>query len=334
MLAGLALKRRWMAKRRALGKDTERPNIVFSSSVQVVWEKFANYFEVEPRYVPITREEPYLTPRGVLEVVDERTIGVVPILGVTYTGIYEPIAEIARALDDLAAASELDIPIHVDAASGGFVAPFLQPDLVWDFSLARVHSINTSGHKYGLVYPGLGWVLWRSKELLPEELIFKVSYLGGEMPTFGLNFSRPGAQVLLQYYNLVRLGFEGYRRVQRGSQQTAAIIAAGLDELPSMSVLARGSELPVVAWMKTADSNPNWNLHHLSSKLRERGWQVPVYPMPDNLADELIMRAVLRNGFRSDLAAVFVDDIKRAVRELDVLDSPMPTSSQVNGFHH
>ncbi|MEX6428279.1 MAG: glutamate decarboxylase [Ferrimicrobium sp.] len=334
MLAGLALKRRWMAKRRALGKDTERPNIVFSSSVQVVWEKFANYFEVEPRYVPITREEPYLTPRGVLEVVDERTIGVVPILGVTYTGIYEPIAEIARALDGLAAASELDIPIHVDAASGGFVAPFLQPDLVWDFSLARVHSINTSGHKYGLVYPGLGWVLWRSKELLPEELIFKVSYLGGEMPTFGLNFSRPGAQVLLQYYNLVRLGFEGYRRVQRGSQQTAAIIAAGLDELPSMSVLARGSELPVVAWMKTADSNPNWNLHHLSSKLRERGWQVPVYPMPDNLADELIMRAVLRNGFRSDLAAVFVDDIKRAVRELDVLDSPMPTSSQVNGFHH
>ncbi|MHB1903980.1 MAG: glutamate decarboxylase, partial [Ferrimicrobium sp.] len=256
MLAGLALKRRWMAKRRALGKDTERPNIVFSSSVQVVWEKFANYFEVEPRYVPITREEPYLTPRGVLEVVDERTIGVVPILGVTYTGIYEPIAEIARALDGLAAASELDIPIHVDAASGGFVAPFLQPDLVWDFSLARVHSINTSGHKYGLVYPGLGWVLWRSKELLPEELIFKVSYLGGEMPTFGLNFSRPGAQVLLQYYNLVRLGFEGYRRVQRGSQQTAAIIAAGLDELPSMSVLARGSELPVVAWMKTADSNP------------------------------------------------------------------------------
>jgi glutamate decarboxylase len=334
MLAGLALKRRWMAKRRAEGKDLERPNIVFSSSVQVVWEKFANYFEVEPRYVPITHDNPYLTPRGVLDVVDERTIGVVPILGVTYTGIYEPIADICRALDDLATRTDLDIPVHVDAASGGFVAPFLQPELVWDFSLDRVHSINTSGHKYGLVYPGLGWVLWRTKDLLPEELIFKVSYLGGEMPTFGLNFSRPGAQVLLQYYNLVRLGFEGYTRVQRETQKTAFMIAAGLDELASMEVIARGDALPVVAWTKTADSNPNWNLHHLSSKLRERGWQVPVYPMPDNLSDELIMRAVLRNGFRSDLAALFVDDLKRAVEELEDLDAPMPTSSRAAGFHH
>jgi glutamate decarboxylase len=334
MLAGLALKRRWMAKRRAEGKDLERPNIVFSSSVQVVWEKFANYFEVEPRYVPITQDEPYLTPRGVLDVVDERTIGVVPILGVTYTGIYEPIADICRALDDLAAHTDLDIPVHVDAASGGFVAPFLQPELVWDFSLDRVHSINTSGHKYGLVYPGLGWVLWRTKDLLPEELIFKVSYLGGDMPTFGLNFSRPGAQVLLQYYNLIRLGFEGYTRVQRETQQTASVIAAGIDELASMEVIARGDALPVVAWTKTADSNPNWNLHHLSSKLRERGWQVPVYPMPDNLSNVLIMRAVLRNGFRNDLAALFVDDLKRAVEELDDLDAPMPTSSRISGFHH
>lgn len=334
MLAGLALKRRWMAKRRAEGKDLERPNIVFSSSVQVVWEKFANYFEVEPRYVPISHDAPYLTPGGVLDVVDERTIGVVPILGVTYTGIYEPIADICRALDDLASHTDLDIPVHVDAASGGFVAPFLQPELVWDFSLDRVHSINTSGHKYGLVYPGLGWVLWRAKDLLPEELIFKVSYLGGEMPTFGLNFSRPGAQVLLQYYNLIRLGFEGYTRVQRETQQTASLIAAGLDELPSMEVIARGDALPVVAWTKTADSNPNWNLHHLSSKLRERGWQVPVYPMPDNLSDELIMRAVLRNGFRSDLAALFVDDLKRAVEELEDLDAPMPTSQRAAGFHH
>ncbi|WP_298209162.1 glutamate decarboxylase [Ferrimicrobium sp.] len=334
MLAGLALKRRWMARRRAAGKDVERPNIVFSSSVQVVWEKFANYFEVEPRYVPITREEPYLTARGVLEVVDERTIGVVPILGVTYTGIYEPIAEITRALDDLASRTDLDIPVHVDAASGGFVAPFLQPELVWDFSLERVHSINTSGHKYGLVYPGLGWVLWRSKDLLPDELIFKVSYLGGEMPTFGLNFSRPGAQVLLQYYNLIRLGFEGYTRVQRETQHTAAIIAAGLDGFGSLSVIARGEALPVVAWTKAADANPNWNLHHLSSKLRERGWQVPVYPMPDNLSEELIMRAVLRNGFRGDMATLFVDDVKRALEELEELDSPMPTSSHTNGFHH
>ncbi len=168
MLAGLALKRRWQTARKKQGKPFDRPNIVFSSAVQVVWEKFANYWDVEPRYVNISPDHPYLDPKGVLDAVDENTIGVVPILGVTYTGLYEPVAEIAKALDDLQERTGLDIPIHVDAASGGFIAPFLQPDLVWDFRLTRVNSINVSGHKYGLVYPGLGWVIWRSAEDLPD----------------------------------------------------------------------------------------------------------------------------------------------------------------------
>ena len=225
MLAGLVFKRRWQIARRAAGKSTASPNIVFSSAVQVVWEKFANYWEVEPRYVPITKEQPYLTVAGMLSAIDENTIGVVAVLGVTYNGVYEPVKELADALDDLETRRGLDVPLHVDAASGGFIAPFLDPDLEWDFRVSRVHSISASGHKFGLVYPGVGWILWAKREYLPEELIFNVSYLGGDMPTLGLNFSRPGAQVLLQYYNFLRLGREGYRRVMQASKDAAGFLA-------------------------------------------------------------------------------------------------------------
>ena len=209
MLGGLAFKRRWQHARRAAGKPADRPNLVMSSAVQVCWEKFANYWDVEPRLVPITEEHKTLDGHDLASYVDENTIGVVAIMGVTYTGMYEPVREIAAALDRIQAETGLDIPIHVDGASGAFIAPFLQPELEWDFRLERVHSISTSAHKYGLVYPGLGWVIWRSAEYLPEDLVFKVSYLGGSMPTFALNFSRPGAQVLLQYYNFLRLGRDG-----------------------------------------------------------------------------------------------------------------------------
>ena len=212
MLGGLALKRRWQATRQAAGKPTDRPNLVMSSAVQVCWEKFANYWDVEARLVPISEEHPTLDGHDLDKYVDENTIGVVAIMGVTYTGMYEPVKDIAAALDRIQTDTGLDIAIHVDGASGGFIAPFVQPDLEWDFRLERVHSISTSGHKYGLVYPGVGWVVWRDAEYLPEELVFKVSYLGGEMPTFALNFSRPGAQVLLQYYNFLRLGREGTPR--------------------------------------------------------------------------------------------------------------------------
>jgi glutamate decarboxylase len=217
MLAGLAFKRRWQQARRAAGKPTEKPNLVMSSAVQVCWEKFCNYFEVEARYVPVSREHRVLDGHRLEDYVDENTIGVVAIMGVTYTGAYEPVAQIAAKLDEIEAATGLDVRIHVDGASGGMIAPFLQPELEWDFRLPRVSSINTSAHKYGLVYPGLGWVLWRSAELLPEELVFRVSYLGGDMPTFALNFSRPGAQVLLQYYTFLRLGRARSARWRRSS---------------------------------------------------------------------------------------------------------------------
>ncbi len=335
MLGGLALKRRWQIARRKQGKSVDHPNIVFSSAVQVVWEKFANYFEVEPRYVDISPDRPYLAPEGVLDAVDENTIGVVPILGVTYTGTYEPVEEIARALDDLDKKTGLSIPIHVDAASGGFVAPFLQENVVWDFRLSRVHSINTSGHKYGLVYPGLGWVLWRSSDLLPEELVFNVSYLGGNMPTFGLNFSRPGAQVLLQYYNFLRLGREGYYLVQKTCQDVAHFLAHEIGEMPPFDLLTDGSDLPVFAWRKKPQYNPLWSLEDLSFMLRERGWQVPAYPLPSKMQDVTIMRVVVRNSFSMDMAHLFLEDVKRAVDHLENLDAPFPERlRQEKSFHH
>jgi glutamate decarboxylase len=205
MLGGLALKRRWQKKRRAEGKSTEKPNLVMSSAVQVVWEKFCNYFEVEARYVPISEEHTELDGHDLEKYIDENTIGVVAIMGVTYTGATS-LSPDRRRLDRIQGDTGFDVPIHVDGASGAMIAPFCQPDLVWDFRLERVASISTSGHKYGLVYPGLGWVVWRDTAALPEELIFTVSYLGGNMPTLALNFSRPGAQVLLQYYLFLRLG--------------------------------------------------------------------------------------------------------------------------------
>jgi glutamate decarboxylase len=334
MLAGLAFKRRWQLTRRAAGKSAETPNIVFSSAVQVVWEKFANYFEVEPRYVPITKDRPYLTPDGMLAAVDENTIGVVPVLGVTYNGVYEPVKELAGALDDLEARTGLDIPLHVDAASGGFVAPFLDPNLEWDFRVPRVHSINASGHKFGLVYPGLGWIVWAKRDYLPEELIFNVSYLGGNMPTLALNFSRPGAQVLLQYYNFVRLGREGYRRVMQASKDAARYLAAELAGLDQFDVLSAGSDMPLVTWT-TDDRERAWDLYDLSAKLRERGWQVPAYPMPADITDVTVMRVVFRNGVSMDLTRMLLDDIAAAIAFLDKLPAARPdTVDPPIAFHH
>ncbi len=338
MLAGLAFKRRWQLARRAAKKSTDAPNIVFSSSVQVVWEKFANYFEVEPRYVPITKEKPYLTPEGMLAAVDENTIGVVPILGVTYNGVYEPVKELAAALDDLQERTGLDIPIHIDAASGGFIAPFLDPTLEWDFRIPRVHSISASGHKFGLVYPGLGWVLWANRDLLPEELIFNVSYLGGNMPTLGLNFSRPGAQVLLQYYNFLRLGREGYRRVMQASKEAAHYLATELAKMDPFEVLTDGSDMPLVTWTMKAGNHCNWDLHALSAKLRERGWQVPAYPMPADIENMTVLRVVFRNGVSIDMTRLLLDDIAKALKFLDALPVPIPESVAREGmgtpFHH
>ncbi|MEI6620613.1 MAG: glutamate decarboxylase [Actinomycetes bacterium] len=332
MLAGLAMKRRWQQARRAAGKPADQPNLVMSAAVQVVWERFCNYWDVEPRYVPVTLDSLNLTPEKMMPFIDENTIGVVGILGVTYTGSYEPIKDIAEALDDLQERTGLDVPLHVDGASGAMVAPFIQPKLVWDFRLPRVLSINTSGHKYGLVYPGVGWILWRTKESLPPDLVFHVSYLGGDMPVLGLNFSRPASPVLLQYYQIVRLGRKGYRAVHKTSRAVARYLSGEVEKFDCFELLTRGDELPVFAWRMTPGYTANWDLDHLSDRLREKGWQVPAYPMPESITDQTVMRIVVREGLSMDLASLLVNDIAASVRFLESLEAPMPRERTGSSF--
>ncbi len=247
-LAGLAMKFRWRAARLKAKKSADAPNIVMGANVQVCWEKFARYFDVEPRYVDLTPTRLIIGVDEAMALVDENTIGVVGILGSTYTGQYEPIAELDAALDALCDKNGWDVPIHVDAASGGFVAPFLTPELKWDFRLERVRSINVSGHKYGLVYPGVGWVLWKEQEDLPKELIFEVDYLGGSHANFGLNFSRGASQIVAQYYNLIRLGRQGYREIMLALSETARWLAASLAQVDGVHLVASGTDLPLVCF--------------------------------------------------------------------------------------
>jgi len=334
MLGGLALKRRWQTARRAAGKPADRPNIVFGQNVQVVWEKFANYFEVEPRYVPLEGDALHLTPERMLPFLDENTIAVVPVLGSTFDGSYEPVAGVCEALDDFQKKTGVDIPVHVDAASGGFVAPFIQPDLVWDFRLERVASINASGHKYGLIYPGVGWVVWRTAADLPEELVFRVNYLGGDMPTFGLNFSRPGAQVVLQYYQFLRLGRSGYRRVQQTCQDVAVSISRAIAGMGPFELVTEGRDLPVFAF-RLKDEVDKFTAYDLSRKLREHGWLVPAYSYPPNREDLVVLRVVVRNGLSFDLAELFLADLEKSVEWFDGLSGPMPReTTPTGGFRH
>jgi glutamate decarboxylase len=316
MLGGMALKWRWRERMRAAGRPTERPNMVMSIGVQVCWEKFCRYWDVEPRYVPMEADRRRLTGDEAVKLCDENTIGVVAILGVTYDGAYEPVADIAAALDRLQADTELDVPIHVDGASGGFVAPFLQPDLEWDFRLPRVQSINASGHKYGLVFPGVGWILWRDPDALPDDLVFNVNYLGGEMPTFALNFSRPGAQVCAQYYNFIRLGRRGYTRVQQRSMDTARELAERIDAMPQFRSVTGELDMPVFAFALD-DGIDRFTVFDVSRELRARGWQVPAYTMPADIADEAVLRIVVRNGFSADLGDILMADLERAVLDLE-----------------
>ena len=270
MLGGLALKWRWK-QRVGDGWRGRTPNLVMGSNVQVVWEKFCRYFEVEPRYLPMEKGRYVISPEQVVDAVDEDTIGVVAILGTTYTGELEPIEQICAALDRLAAGGGVDVPMHIDAASGGFVVPFLHPDLEWDFRLPRVASINVSGHKYGLTYPGIGFVVWRNRESLPEDLVFRVNYLGGDMPTFTLNFSRPGSQVVGQYFNFLRLGRAGYTQVMQTLSSTARWFADELRKSRHFEVISDGSDIPVVAFRLAGDFG--YTEFDVSTALRSYGWR-------------------------------------------------------------
>jgi len=275
----------------------------------------------------------HLTPERAVAHCDENTIGVVAILGSTFDGSYEPVADICAALDKLQQEKGLDIPVHVDGASGGFVAPFIDPDLEWDFRLPRVQSINASGHKYGLVYPGMGWVVWRDPDALPDDLVFNVNYLGGNMPTFALNFSRPGNQVAAQYYNFLRLGFDGYRRVQQECRDVALYTSEAIAKLPHFELLTDGSELPVFAFALKTDST-NYTVYEVSERLRENGWLVPAYSFPENRQDLAALRIVIRNGFSRDLADLLVHDLQTHVELLEKLTAPLPASGRHPSFAH
>ena len=336
MLGGMALLWRWRVRRQAGGLDTSRPNLVMGANVQVCWEKFCRYWQVEPKLVPMVPGRLHLRGPEAAAACDENTIGVVAVLGSTMDGSYEPVAEISAALDHLQATRGLDVPVHVDGASGAFVAPFLQPDLVWDFEVPRVASINASGHKYGLVYPGVGWIVWRDPAALPDDLVFRVNYLGGDMPTFALNFSRSGANVAGQYYNFLRLGFDGYRRVHQACQDVALYLSGEISKMGPFELLTDGSELPVFAF-KLRDDVEGFSVFDLSERLRQRGWQVPAYTFPEDMTDTAVLRVVIRNGFSRDLAGLFLDDLQRQVKILDMHPhphAPLVAPHQREAFTH
>ena len=338
MLGGLALKHQWRARMKAAGKPTDKPNLV-TGPVQVCWHKFARYFDVELREIPLERGRIGMTPDEALKRVDENTIGVMPTFGVTFTCQYEPVADVAAALDRLARDKGLDIPMHVDAASGGFVAPFVEPDLVWDFRIPRVRSINASGHKFGLAPLGVGWVVWREKADLPEDLIFYVNYLGGNMPTFALNFSRPGGQIISQYYLFLRLGREGYRRIQQNGYDTAQHIAQEIGKLGPFELLFDGDSrkgIPAVSWTIKVDAKPGYTLFDLSERLRMRGWQVAAYTMLPNIADLVVMRLLIRNGFSRDMADMLLEDIRRSIDHLrkHPVTKPLTAAEGTTFIHH
>ena len=342
MLGGLALKWRWRELRKAAGKSTERPNLV-TGPVQICWHKFARYFDVEIREVPLVGDQMILTPEEVIKRIDENTIGVVPTLGVTFTCQYEPVKAIADALDKLQAETGLDVPIHVDGASGAFLAPFCAPELEWDFSIPRVKSINASGHKFGLAPLGVGWVIWREVKDLHPELIFNVNYLGGDMPTFALNFSRPGGQVIAQYYNFIRLGRDGYGKIHNACYATAMHLSNEIAKMGPFKIIFDGNPktgIPAVSWaLKEGHFSPDsanaYSLYDVADRLRTRGWQVPAYSMPANREDLVVQRILVRHGMSMDLCTLLIDDLRRSVEYLQNHPVRVPaTEAESGGFTH
>lgn len=335
MLGGMALKWAWRKRRKAEGKSIEKPNLV-TGPVQICWHKFCRYWDIELREIPMEYDRLIMTPEEVLKRVDENTIGVVPTLGVTFTGQYEPVKAVSDALDKLQQETGLDIPMHVDAASGGFLAPFVEPDLEWDFRLPRVKSINGSGHKYGLAPLGVGWILWRDTACLDEELIFQVNYLCGSMPTFALNFSRPGGQVVSQYYNFLRYGRDGYRKIQQECYNTAQFLAKAIEEMGIFTIIYGGKGgIPAVTWKLKDNIKVGFTAYDLADRLRTRGWLVPAYSMPNNCTDLVVQRIIVRHGVSRDLATLLLDDFKRTIAFFEKHPVSTPLSrAEAGSYNH
>lgn len=319
MLAGMAMKFRWrnQAKKLGLNIQAASPNLVISSGYQVCWEKFCVYWDIEMRTVPMDEKHMSMDMDKVMDYVDEYTIGIVGILGITYTGKYDDIKALDALVETYNSQTDYKISIHVDGASGAMFAPFIEPELQWDFRLKNVASINTSGHKYGLVYPGIGWVLWRDKAYLPEELVFNVSYLGGKMPTMAINFSRSASQIIGQYYNFLRFGFEGYRAIHQRTKDVAMYLAAEVEKTGLFKMYNDGVNLPIVCYALKVETEVEWTLYDLADRLLMRGWQVPAYPLPADLEDVLVQRYVVRADFGMNTAVDFMEDFNEAVKDLN-----------------
>ncbi len=279
-----------------------------------------------------------MDPESMLARVDENTIMVVPTLGVTYTGAYEPVEAMSSALDQLQANTGLDIGIHVDGASGAFLAPFCAPDLMFDFRLPRVKSISTSGHKFGLAPLGVGWVVWRDREELPEDLVFHVNYLGGDMPVFQINFSRPAGQIIAQYYNFLRLGFEGYKGIHEASYAIGQYLAAEIAKVGPFELLCDSNPatgIPTVTWRIRDGADPGYTLFDLADRLRTRGWQVPAYTLTGTASDIAVQRILVRLGVSHDMASLLLDDFRGAVAHFAKHPVTVPMSKEeTSGFNH
>lgn len=330
MLCLLAHKWNWRKHRRK--SENAKPNIVFGAEVHVCWEKFARYFDVEMRIIPLEKNCYTITAEKVEQVIDENTICVGAILGTTYSGQADPIEEINELLLKIKKEKGWDIPLHVDAASGGFVVPFTDPDFKWDFRLEQVKSINVSGHKYGLVYPGIGWLIWREESEFPEELIFKVNYLGGWMPTFTLNFSCNSANVIAQYYNFLRLGKEGYRHIMRNCLSNAQYLAELLEKSGLFEMINKSQKLPIIA-MQLKEEIKNYTVFDLSNTLRERGWVMSAYTMPPNAEEIALLRVVVKENFSRDMADILYADIMNACQNLEKKEPKAPPPKE-KGRHH
>ncbi len=337
MLGGLAMLFRWREKREKDGLPTDKPNLV-TGPVQICWKKFARYWNVELREVPMDPQRQTMSPETMVPYIDENTIGVVATLGLTFTGMYEPVLEISQALDQIQKDKGWDISIHVDGASGGFVAPFCAPDIEWDFRNPRVLSISASSHKYGLTPLGCGFILWRHKDNLPQDLIFHVNYLGGDMSVFQLNFSRPAGPVVAQYYQFMRLGMDGYKRIHMACYETAQYLAREIAKLGPFELLFDGDPekgIPCVTYKIKDDAGVSFNLYDFADRLRNRGWQVPAYSLPKNADNIVVQRILVRQEFGLDMAELLIEDYKRA---LDYFSKHKVlvnlTEKEAGGFHH
>lgn len=332
MLSLLTHKRVWQEKRQAEGKPCDKPNIVMGNDVHLAWNKGSLYFDIEQRLIPLQPGRYTITPEEVVERVDENTIMAVGVLGTSYTFEYDPIEAINDALVDLKKTKGLDIPLHVDGASGAFIAPFLNPELKWDFQLEQVNSINISGHKYGLVYPGIGWALWRDEADVPSSLVTETNVLGFVEKSFSLNFSRGGAMILAQYYNLIRLGREGYTAIQNAMRENARYLVKGIEATGRFDIINDATYTPCCCC--TLKDESKWNGADLVAALAQHGWIIPAFSLPPDADSVTGIRMNVKETFSRDMADKLLNDVKMAIEKLDATHTTPYHSVSDRGHHH